>query len=503
MTEGAAFTTGRLGSSRNAVNVKYAVEPKLRTEMSLLDAYMQVDMAHTVMLSEQGVLADDQTRGILRGLREIAGLDDGEFPVDPERGSVLLQVEHFLAERIGHDMAGRMHTGRSRNDHQEAANRVLVRDRLLDVADATLRLQDTVLDLALEHADALMPGYTHLQHAQPTTLGHYIMRHYYPFERDQQRLQGAFKRTNLSALGGAACVGTTWPVDRHRTAELLGHGGLVVHATDAGVFARDYPAENAAVLSILANDVGRLAGDLYVWSTWEFGMIEVEDGMANTSSIMPQKKNPEALERVRGLSGISVGWLPAVLGALRSATSSDLELAFGPDPTQEMIDSTIAVLELTRESLETTMFNTDVMRDRAEVNWTTATNLADELVRSSGLSFRAAHQIVGRLVRNAVSEGVAPDDVTSEMVVSAADEVGIVTAISQENVDNSLDPTAFLQSLTTVGSANPAEVRRMIAEGHGLQATHRGWLDETVACLATARQELTAAVDGRLSGVGE
>ena len=233
--------------------------------------------------------------------------------MDPERGSVLLQVEHFLAERIGHDMAGRMHTGRSRNDHQEAANRVLVRDRLLDLADATLRLQDTVLDLALEHADALMPGYTHLQHAQPTTLGHYIMRHYYPFERDQQRLQGAFKRTNLSALGGAACVGTTWPVDRHRTAELLGHGGLVVHATDAGVFARDYPAENAAVLSILANDVGRLAGDLYVWSTWEFGMIEVEDGMANTSSIMPQKKNPEALERVRGLSGIAVGWLPAVL----------------------------------------------------------------------------------------------------------------------------------------------------------------------------------------------
>ena len=219
MTEGSAFTTGRLGNSRNAVNVKYAVEPKLRTEMALLDAYTQVDMAHTVMLSEQGVLTDDQTRGILRGLREIAGLGDGELPVDPERGSVLLQVEHFLAERIGHDMAGRMHTGRSRNDHQEAANRLLVRDRLLDVVDATLRLQDTVLDLALEHADALMPGYTHLQHAQPTTLGHYIMRHYYPFERDQQRLQGAFKRTNLNALGGAACGGS-----RHRSTPNRAHG---------------------------------------------------------------------------------------------------------------------------------------------------------------------------------------------------------------------------------------------------------------------------------------
>ena len=499
MTDDSAFTTGRLGSSRNPVNVKYAVEPKLRAELLLLGAYTQVDMAHTVMLAEQGILTDSQAQGILHGLREIADLDDGEFPVDPQRGSVLLQVEHFLSERIGDDVAGRMHTGRSRNDQQEAANRVLVREGLLGVIDATLRLQDAVLDLALEHTDALMPGYTHLQHAQPTTLGHYVMRHYYPFERDQQRLEGAFARTNLNALGGAACVGTTWPVDRDRTAELLGHDGLVVHATDAGVFARDYPAENAAVLSILANDVGRLAGDLYVWSTWEFGMVEVEDGMANTSSIMPQKKNPEALERVRGLSGIAVGWLPAVLGALRSATSSDLELAFGPDPAQEMIASTIAVLELTRESLVTTTFNTDVMRDRAEVNWTTATNLADELVRSSGLSFRAAHQVVGRLVRTAVSEGVAPREVTSEMVVTAADEVGVATAISQEKVDNALDPTAFLESLVTVGSANPAEVRRMVAEGRELQAAHRIWFDETNAGLTRAHEKLRSLVDVRLA----
>ena len=499
MTDGSAFTAGRLGHSRNPVNVKYAVEPKLEAELLLLKAYTEVDMAHTVMLAEQGVITGAEARGILQGIREIAALGDGEFPVEPERGSVLLQVEHFLAERIGHDMAGRLHTGRSRNDQQEAANRVLVRDRLLEVAEAMLRLQDAVLDLALEHADNVMPGYTHLQHAQPTTLGHYIMRHYYPFERDQQRLEGAFTRTNLNALGGAACVGTTWPVDRHRTAELMGHDGLVIHATDAGVFARDYPAENAAMLSILVNDVGRLAGDLYVWSTWEFGMIEVDDGMANTSSIMPQKKNPEALERIRALSGVAVGWLPAVLGALRSATSSDLELAFGPDPTQGMIDSTIAVLELTRESLETTTFNTDVMRDRVEVNWTTATSLADELVRGSGLSFRAAHQVVARLVRNTVSQGVSPSGVTSEMVVASAGEVGIALAISQDRVGRSLDPSAFLRSLSTVGSANPAEVRRMVAGGRELQAAHRAWLEETQAGLERARGKLRSAVDSRLS----
>ena len=353
-----------------------------------------------------------------------------------------------------------------------------------------------------EHHDTLMPGYTHLQHAQPTTLGHYLMRHFYPFERNQQRLEGAFDRANLSSLGGAACSGTTWPVDRRRTAHLLGHGDIVMNSADAGVFTRDHPQESAAVLSILVNDVGRLAGDFYVWSTWEFGFVEVADELADTSSIMPQKKNPDAIERIRGLSGVAVGWLSQVLGAQRSATSSDLELVFAPDPTLEMIDPSLAVVELMRESLITSSYRTEVMSERANVNWATATNLADNLVRHAGIPFRAAHHVVGRLVRNAVAQDIPPSEVTTAMVGRRGrrGDRQVSIDLPEDLVRESLDARAFIEALVTEGSANPGAVRDMVADGRRLQARHRSWYRETARRLEAARAELDAAVDSYIQG---
>ena len=494
--EKGSYSAGRLGDTVNDLNVEYSLSTRLAKEALQLHSYIQVDMAHTVMLAEQGVLDRTQAGPILGALRDVEGLGPGELPLDPRKGSLLLQVEAFMEERIGDDIAGRMHTGRSRNDQHEAANRIHMRDGLLNVVEATLRLQDEMLDLADEHHDSLMPGYTHLQHAQPTTLGHYFMRHFYPFERSQQRLEGAFDRTNLSSLGGAACSGTTWPLDRRRAAHLLGHGDIVMNSADAGVFTRDHPQESAAVLSILVNDVGRLAGDFYVWSTWEFGLVEVADEMADTSSIMPQKKNPDAIERIRGLSGVAVGWLSQVLGAQRSASSSDLELVFAPDPALEMIDPTLAVVELMRESLITSAYRTDIMSQRAEVNWTTATNLADNLVRYAGIPFRSAHHVVGRLVRNAVAQGVGPSEVTATMVDAAAKEaIGRSVGLSEELVRESLDARAFIEALVTEGSANPASVRDMVVDGRRLQAQHRTWYQETSQRLQAARVELDAAVD--------
>ena len=498
-----SYSAGRLGGAINELNVQYSLAARLAKEVLQLHSYLQVDMAHTVMLAEQGVLDGTQAGPILGALRDIESLAPGKLPVDPRLGSLLLQVEAFMEERIGDDIAGRMHTGRSRNDQHEAANRIHMRDGLLEVVEATLRLQDEVLNLADEHHDTLMPGYTHLQHAQPTTLGHYFMRHFYPFERSQQRLEGAFDRANLSALGGAACSGTTWPLDRRRAAHLLGHGDIVMNSADAGVFTRDHPQESAAVLSILVNDVGRLAGDFYVWSTWEFGFVEVADEMADTSSIMPQKKNPDAIERIRGLSGIAVGWLAQILGAQRSATSSDLELVFAPDPALEMIDPSLAVVELMRESLITSSYQTDLMSERAGVNWTTATNLADNLVRHAGIPFRAAHHVVGRLVRNAIAQGIGPSEVTTAMVDAAAEEaIGKSMELTEDLVKESLDPRAFIEALVTEGSANPGAVKEMVADGRRLQAHHRTWHRETAQRLEAARAELDVAVDGYIAAAG-
>ena len=498
-----SYSAGRLGGAVNDLNLEYSLATRLEKEALQLHSYLQVDMAHTVMLADQGVLDPTQAGRILGSLREIERLGAGELHLDPRLGSLLLQVEAFMEKRIGEDTAGRMHTGRSRNDQHEAANRIHMRDGLLQVVEATLRLQDEVLDLAGEHHDTLMPGYTHLQHAQPTTLGHYFMRHFYPFERSQQRLEGAFDRANLSSLGGAACSGTTWPVDRRRTAHLLGHGDIVMNSADAGVFTRDHPQESAAVLSILVNDIGRLAGDFYVWSTWEFGFVEVADEMADTSSIMPQKKNPDAIERIRGLSGVAVGWLSQILGAQRSATSSDLELVFAPDPALEMIEPSLAVVELMRESLITSSYRSDVMSERANVNWTTATNLADNLVRHAGIPFRAAHHIVGRLVRNSVAQGIPPSEVTAAMVDAAAEEaIGRPMDLPEDLVRESLDARAFIEALVTEGSANPAAVRDMVADGRRLQDRHRSWYRETAQRLAAARAELDEAVDSYIREAG-
>lgn len=495
---------GRLGGPPNDVNIRHSVEPSLRYELAQIRSFVAVDMAHTIMLCEQGILSIQQAGSLLRVLAEIEALGPEGFPVDPRYGSLLPQVERYLADRLGDDLAGRLHTGRSRNDQSSAVSRLVARDRLLEVHDALMRLQDLVLALASDHVTTYMPGYTHLQHAQPTSLAHYLMRHWFTFERDQQRIEGAFERTNLSALGGAAMAGTSWPLNRERASALLGHDRPVENAYDAGIFARDYPSENAAVLSILVNDVGRLAGDMYLWSTWEFGYTEISDSLAGTSSIMPQKKNPQALERIRGLAGRAIGWLPATLGMLRSVSSSDLDLLFGGDLLPEMAHDTMSVLELMQVSLETMEFNNERMRERAGIYWSTATNLADEVVRRCGVSFRTAHAVVGRMVRLAIERGLGPEQVSVDLLEEAATEiVGHALGMDDQTVREALDPVGSIAALITPGSAHPNATTDTIATAETYAGQHGRWLKEKRAKIAAAsalRRKMTEELIEAASG---
>lgn len=496
MAQSMTMQDGRLGGPPSEINIRHSIGPGLQYELRSLNAFMQVDMAHTLMLAECRILTLEQAATILSLLREIEALGQERFPTDPHYGSLLPQVERYMAEAVGDDIAGRMHTGRSRNDQSAAVNRLVARDALLDVLRALLHLQDVVLHLAERHVQTYMPGYTHLQHAQPTTLCHYLMRHYFTLERDQQRIEASFQRTNLSALGGAAMSGTSWRIDRNRVSELLGHERPVENAYDAGIFARDYPSENAAILSILVNDVGRIAGDLYLWSTWEFGFAEIDDSLAGTSSIMPQKKNPHAFERIRGIAGRSIGWLPGTLGMLRSVSSSDLDLLFGEDPMPDMARDTISVLELMRVSLETVTFREELMRSSAGANWSTATNLADEIVRATELSFRTIHQVVGRLVRLAIEEGLGPEDVTSDLLDRAAEQtVGRKLQLPDDLVQGALDPESAVNALVTPGSAHPTLVQQTIKTGRERQSQHLAWLEETRTRVNRALEALTREID--------
>jgi argininosuccinate lyase len=482
----------RLGP-RNPVLVEHDEAPRLAHLRRCFRDYALVDLAHVVMLVEEGIVSRPRGQRLLAGLLEVLDLGAHGFPWDPRSGSYLVQVEHFLAGRVGDDVAGRLQTGRSRNDQQAAADRLLLRDLLLRVGDGLLALQRVVLDRAREHAGTVMPGYTHLQHAQPVTFGHALMRHASALERDLERLAGAYARTNRSALGGAALAGTSWPVNRRRTAELLGHDGLVLNSADAGVFARDYVEEVVAVLALLMADLGRLATELYVWHSWEFGFVEVEDGLAGTSSIMPQKKNPHALERVKATAGQAIGWLPAVMGCQRGVSSTDLDLAFGEDALPGYGDAVDGALRLLAEALRTLTVHADVMAAKAGAFWSTASHLADELVRRHDLPFRTAHHVVARFVRDAVAGRQGPGEAGPELLARALRDVaGLDVALPAAEVRRLLDPRHFVETRVTEGSANPRQVRAHLAEAERALAAHAGWHAERAGQVARAVEGLVA-----------
>jgi argininosuccinate lyase len=445
----------RLGP-RNSVLIEYDETPRLPMFRERFRAYALVDLAHAVMMIEEGILSRERGAKLLQGLLQVLEIGPEKFPWDPRSGSYLVQIERYLEARFGHDIGGRLQTGRSRNDQEAAADRLYLRDRLLETIGDLIALERVVLGLAAQHTRTLMPAYTHLQHAQPGTFGHYLLREASILERDLQRLQEAFARTNLSALGGAALVGTSWPVNRRRLADLLGHDGLVVNSSDCGVFARDVLEEAVAVLALLMSNLGRFSTDFYVWSSWEFSFVEIADDLAGTSSIMPQKKNPHALERVKALAGQAAGWLPSIMGAQRGVLSTDLDAMFADDTIAEAVRASRTGLRLLAEAVRTLRVRTDVMAERAGVFWSTASNLADELVRRFDLPFRTAHHVVGRFVKYSTDANQGPAEASIELFWRAAREMaGREIELSVADLRRVLDPRAFLESRATEGSVNP------------------------------------------------
>ena len=486
----------RLGA-RNDVLLEFDERSQFPRMRRLFEGYALVDLAHAVMLVEQGIVPVERGAKLIRGLLAIHALGPVKFPWLDSSSSFLVHVEHYLTQTVGADIAGWLQTARSRNDQDAAAERVMQRDLLLKLSEALCVVLDKTIDQAERHADTLMPGYTHFQHAQPWTFGHYLMREASILARDLDRLGAAYGRTNLSALGGAANAGTSWPIDRRRCAALLGHDDLVFNSCDAGEFIRDYIEENTACIAIMTANLGHFATDLYVWSGWEFGFVEVADGLAGTSSIMPQKKNPHALERVKAVGGQAVGWLATIMGGQRSVLSTDLDYAFGDDQFGEYARASYASIRLMDEVVGTLIVNKARMASTAGAFWSTTSHLADELVRSHDMPFRVAHQIVGRFVRGAVEAGQTPDKVEAALVIDAARDVaGIELAMTDTALRELLDARRFIQTRVSEGSVLPAEVLRHVASARKELAQRREQIMRrretatraTDALLATARK---------------
>ena len=342
-----------------------------------------------------------------------------------------------------------------------------------------------------------MPGYTHAQHAQPWIFGHYLLSFFQEFHADFLRLTAAYSRTNLNPLGTAALVGTSWPLDRDRTAELLAFDGIV----DNAKLGREeqYAAEVAGMLSITMSYLNDLATELQVWSTYEFGLVETADEYCGSSSIMPQKKNPAALERVRMVCNGSSTWLATALSSLNGLGTGD---TMGREVSiiDEALELTDDMLSLMSGILDSLIVHEDRMRELVGKNWSTANNLADFLVRERGLSYRTAHHVVGRLVAISVAERKEPVETTSEMVDRAAEEtIARTLSVTTEEVRNVLDPGIFVETRVTKGSINPNEIERMLKEAKETLINESEWISRKRDIITDALEKLENAMDSIIS----
>jgi len=415
---------------------------------------IRASKAHAAMLGQQGIISKEDARKIAAGLdRVMAEIDSGEFQFSPALEDVHMNVESRLKELIG-EPAARLHTARSRNDQVATDFRLYVRE-WIDGADAAL----TALQLALarkaqDHCELIMPGFTHLQPAQPVTFGHHLLAYVEMLARDRGRLGDARQRLNECPLGAAALAGTSFPIDRHKTAEALGFARPSGNSLDA-VSDRDFVLETLSACSIAAMHLSRFADEIVLWVTPQFGFVRLSDRFTTGSSIMPQKRNPDAAELVRA----KVGRIAAAFQSLLMVMKG-LPLAYAKDMQEdkELTFDALASLQLVIAAMtgmvEDLEPNPEAMRRAADSGFSTATDLADWLVQSLGVPFRQAHHITGRIVAAAEAQGVGLD----QLPLSAMQEVdpritsGVFSVLSVEN---------SVKSRLSYGGTAPQNVRKM------------------------------------------
>jgi len=365
---------------------------------------IQGSIAHATMLARQGIISNEERDLITAGLERIQGrIEAGDFEWSVALEDVHMNIEAALTEDIG--VAGKkLHTGRSRNDQVATDVRLWLRAELGEIRGAIRRLQSGMLDLAEREADTILPGFTHLQTAQPITFGHHMMAWFEMLERDHQRMHDCAERLNLMPLGAAALAGTSYPIDRHYTAELLGFYGPAENSLDA-VSDRDFAIEFAAAASILMMHLSRMSEELIIWSSAQFGFVTLSDSFCTGSSIMPQKKNPDVPELIRGKSGRAFGHLMSLLTLMKGQP-----LAYNKDnqedkePLFDLVDNLKGSLKVFADMVPAIGCNRQAMRQAALKGFATATDLADYLVRK-GMAFRDAHEVVGKSVAYCVEHG--------------------------------------------------------------------------------------------------
>jgi len=485
---------GRLTSARKDI-VEFT--SSIKNDEKLLNHVVNINKAHIVMLTEQGIISQTDGAKILTALAKV---DQGlELRSDLE--DVHMAVEEEVIKAMGSDIGGNLNLAKSRNDQVATAIRMNLRKELLNLFELMVSLQEALIQTSGKNMETIIPGYTHLQAAQPITFAHYLLAQFDAMERNLKRIEEAYNRVNLCPMGAGALATTSFPISRERVADLLGFSGVLENSLDA-VSARDFLLEVMAVLSVMAVDVSRLVEDLIIWSSTEFGTIELPDEFSSTSSIMPQKKNPEVLEVIRARAGLVIGGFAAAATVLKSLPSAyNLDLQEVTPKLWEAIDITNGSLRMLSELIPNLKVKTD-LQNKPELSFLTSTELANMLVRNYKVPFRTAHKIVGALVKELVGGEKSLTDTTPRLLTKVSKRF-LKTALNvkAEEIREAIKPSSFIESHKARGGPSPEEVKRMLKARRESLALSKKWLSEKKHQLEEAERSLNALVRSRLTPI--
>ena len=428
----------------------------IRFDARMIEQDIHGSMVHSAMLGKQGIISQQDVDDIHKGLQSILNdLHSGALEIDPNAEDVHTFVEQTLTARIG-DAGKRLHTGRSRNDQVALDMKLYTRKEIKEMEHLLFGLLQSLLKIMKENIDTIMPGFTHLQKAQPITLAHHMGAYFEMFYRDRSRLQDIHKRMNYCPLGSGALAGTTYPLNRERTAELLGFTGPTLNSMDS-VSDRDYLIEFSAAMSIIMMHLSRFCEEIIIWNTNEYQFIDIDDSYSTGSSIMPQKKNPDIAELVRGKTGRVYGSLISLL-----TTMKGLSLAYNKDMQEDKefvfdaIDTTKGCIVLFNGMLDTITFRKDRMRASAEGGFTNATDAADYLV-NHGVPFRDAHGIVGQLVLYCIDKNISLGQMSLE-------EYKAISPVFEEDIYDAISMETCVAKRNTIGAPGPQAMKEVIAK---------------------------------------
>lgn len=420
----------------------------------LLEYDIAGSKAHARMLARCGIIADAEAELIVRGLEQVRrDIESGAAELSPSNEDIHMNVEHLLIERIG-DVGRKLHTARSRNDQVALDTRLYLKEELRLVEDALLGLEEALVELAAKHPEVALPGYTHLQRAQPVLLAHHLLAYFEMFERDRERLGDCYKRVDVCPLGAGALAGATFPIDRAFVMHELGFARLSENSMDA-VSDRDFALEFMAAAAIIGVHLSRLSEELIIWASSEFAFVELDDAYSTGSSMMPQKKNPDVPELVRGKSGRLIGDLMTLLTVMKG-----LPLTYNKDMQEDKealfdaVDTIKACLSIMSPTIATLRLREERMEAALAGGFLNATDLADYLVRR-GVPFRNAHGLVGRAVQYCTSRGKGLEDLTGEELSSLGIDAG-------PDVKEALELKGMLSARSCVGGTAPERVREQL-----------------------------------------